>query len=126
MDEIWSQLPYDLVRKILEHMDAATRRDLGLKPKKVITPYGLSEIIKEMSRQINWNLNLHHTPQYYSDFDWFCTFTLGTDYWGEPLYHSSVFGFRGQIYSFGSFSAPRKWFDHSTREDCDSKVPYPI
>ena len=35
MNEIWSQLPRDLVRKVLDHVDAATRRDLGLAPRKL-------------------------------------------------------------------------------------------
>ena len=35
MDPVWQNLPYDLVHLIIGHLDAATRRDLGLKPLKL-------------------------------------------------------------------------------------------
>jgi hypothetical protein len=35
MDPIWQNLPYDLVYRIVQYLDATTRRDLGLKPLKL-------------------------------------------------------------------------------------------
>lgn len=34
MDPIWTLLPRDLVLEVLKYLDSATRRDLGLKPRR--------------------------------------------------------------------------------------------
>ncbi len=46
MDKIWKQLPDDLAWKIIDHLDAVTRRDLGRKPRLVDVPQlNIPEII---------------------------------------------------------------------------------
>lgn len=35
MDPIWTQLPNDLCAQVFEHLDSATRRDLGMKPRRL-------------------------------------------------------------------------------------------
>ena len=37
MDTCWTQLPNDIVKLILLHLDGATRRDIGMMPRKLIT-----------------------------------------------------------------------------------------
>jgi hypothetical protein len=35
MEEIWKQLPNELAFRIIDYMDAGTRREFGLKPRKL-------------------------------------------------------------------------------------------
>ena len=35
MDPIWTQLPNDLFVHVFKHLDSATRRDLGMKPRRL-------------------------------------------------------------------------------------------
>lgn len=35
MDPIWTQLPNDLFVHVCKHLDSATRRDLGMKPRRL-------------------------------------------------------------------------------------------
>ena len=35
MDEVWTQLPNDLAWRIIDHLDAGMRRDLGRKPQRL-------------------------------------------------------------------------------------------
>ena len=35
MDLIWQTLPCDILPNIFRHLDAATRRDVGMKPRKI-------------------------------------------------------------------------------------------
>lgn len=35
MDSIWTQLPNDLFMQVCKHLDSATRRDLGMKPRRL-------------------------------------------------------------------------------------------
>ena len=42
MDLIWKTLPRDILPGILRHLDAATRRDLGMKPQKLLAAYTLN------------------------------------------------------------------------------------
>ena len=35
MDPIWTQLPNELTEEVCKHLDSATRRDLGMKPRRL-------------------------------------------------------------------------------------------
>jgi hypothetical protein len=35
MDTIWTQLPNELVLEVCKHLDPATRRDIGMKPRRL-------------------------------------------------------------------------------------------
>lgn len=38
MEDVWKHLPTDLTLHVLGFLDAATRRDIGLKPKRLVVP----------------------------------------------------------------------------------------
>jgi len=113
-------LPNEIIQYILEmadlHIDS--RLAFNIKPKKVIVPGGLSEKIKEIKYDINWNLQhqnvLCSNDQVPGACKWFYEFYLGEDDYGETMCQYATFEFRGDIYSGGSGMEHNCWFQHST------------
>jgi hypothetical protein len=116
-------LPNEIIQYILEMAELSidSRLAFGIKPKKVIIPDGLSEIIDEMSYQINWNLQheqrfLCNNESIPGKCEWFHTFYAGEDEEGEPVICHEIFEFKAEIYSGGSYTDNNCWFKHSTGE----------
>jgi|688.fasta_scaffold00733_7 hypothetical protein len=116
-------LPNEIIQYILEMAELSidSRLAFGIKPKKVIIPDGLSEVIDEMSYQINWNLEheqifLCNNESIPGKCEWFHTFYTGEDEEGEPVIRHETFEFKAEIYSGGSYTDNNCWFKHSTGE----------